>query len=128
MFQVFRISTGQQFRVEARSALLQYGSVMEILTSDGEGYLERAKPVFLDGISDRSYTCFPYYVPLIEGKTMATAHQNQLQRWFQGITVYVRESFEDNGILIASAEPLDEIFEKMGAVLEAGGWKFLEGR
>ena len=124
MFQVFRISTGQQIRDEARSLMLRYGSVMEILTSAGDEYLPRVKPVFLEGILDRSFTCFPYYVPLIEAKTLASAESGQLDRWFQSMDVYIRESFEDSGILIASAQPLAEVFRSIGGKSEAGVWTF----
>jgi hypothetical protein len=124
MFQVFRISTGQQFCNEAKSLMLRYGSVLEILTSAGDKYLQRVKPVFLEGIVDRSYTCFPYYVPLMEAKTLAGAESGQLDRWFQSMTVYIRESFEDSGILIASAQPLAEVFHDIGGKCEAGVWTF----
>jgi hypothetical protein len=124
MFQVFRISTQQTFRDEARWLMLRYGSVMEILTSAGDEYLRRVKPVFLEGIVDRSYTCFPYYVPLMEAKTLANAEPNQLDRWFQSMSVYIRESFEDNGILIASAQPLADVFRSIGGKSEAGVWSF----
>jgi len=145
MFQVFRISTAQKARIDACSVMLRHGSILEILTSEGHDYLAKAKPIFMQGIVDRSYTCYPYYVGLIEAKTMANAKLEDLHRWFQGMTVYVRESQEDKGVLIASAVPLGDIFQtdgrfarrcwldflKMSAmlpsssirVLEQAGWK-----
>ncbi len=124
MFQLFRISTAAESRMEARSAMLRYGSILEILTSCGDSYLPEVKAIFKNGIVDPSYTCFPYYVGLMEGKTIANASSEQLFRWFQGVTVYVRESFEDKGIIIASAVPLSGIFEKIGGSLKDTGWTF----
>jgi len=115
MFQVFRISTAQKARIDACSVMLRHGSILEILTSEGHDYLAKAKPIFMQGIVDRSYTCYPYYVGLIEAKTMANAKLEDLHRWFQGMTVYVRESQEDKGVLIASAVPLG-IFSNRWAV------------
>ena len=126
MFQVFRISTSKEARMQARSAMLRYGSILEILQSYGESYLARVKSIFKAGIVDPSYTCFPYYVGLLEGKTMANASSEQLDRWFEGVTVYIRESFEDQGILIASAAPVSAIFEEIGGTLKDPGWVFSE--
>jgi hypothetical protein len=124
MFQVFRVSSSQQERIQARSLMLPYGPVLEILTSSGETFLPSIKPVFSANITDRSYTCFPYYVGLIEVKTMARATVEQLNRWFQGMTIYIRQSFEDQGILIASAMGLARMFEAIGGVQGAAGWRF----
>lgn len=124
MFQVFRISTSDEARVRARSAMLRYGSILEIFVPNRDSYLEKVKPLYMEGITDPSYTCFPYYVGLIEGKTMANANLEQLHRWFRDMTVYVRQSFEDRAVLIASATPLAGIFEKLGGLRHEGEWTF----
>jgi hypothetical protein len=122
MFQVFRISSDSHRRKEARSAMLRFGSVLEILTPDGEQYLPKIKPAFLETITDQSYTCFPFYVPLIEAKTMENATSDNLIRWFNGVTVYIRQSFEDKGILIASSKPLAPVLHALGGTLKNGSW------
>jgi len=124
MFLVFRVSTAQKTRVDARHNMLRFGPVLEILTPQGEAYLQGCSEVFKQGIVDPSFTCFPYYVGLIEGKSMANAKREQLDRWFQGVTLYVRQSFEDKGILIASSVALSGLFEEIGGVRDQNGWTF----
>jgi len=124
MFQVFRVSTEQKTRVDARCTMLQFGPVLEIQTPQGEAYLQSSSPIFKEGISDRSFTCFPYYVALMEAKTISNAKPEQLNLWFRGMSVYVRQSFEDKGILIAAAAPLGPIFEDMNGSHDPTGWTF----
>jgi hypothetical protein len=119
MYQVFRITAPQPHRENARRILLGFGPILEVLTSeDGEVFLNRATTVLLPAISDPSYTCFPFYVPLLEGKTLTSAAAALLEAWFCGATIYIRESFEDKGILIASREPLTPILEELGGRFE----------
>ena len=127
MFQVFRVSEDQRQRIDARCIMLQFGPVMEILTPQEEGYPESSSPIFKEGIVDPSFTCFPYYAGLMEAKTIATATIDQLDRWFDGMTVYIRQSFEDKGILIASAENLGPVFESIGGQRIEGGWTLPAG-
>lgn len=124
MFQLFRVSTDQAVRLGARSTMLRFGPVLEILTPLGEGYLASASRIFKEGIVDRSFTCYLFYTPVIEAKSISNAKPEQLSRWFQGMTLYIRQSFEDNGILIASAVPLAPIFEMLNGSRDQAGWTF----
>jgi|RhiMethySRZTD1v2_1073278.scaffolds.fasta_scaffold19902_5 hypothetical protein len=123
MFQVFRV-TKQHARTAARSAMLPFGSVMEILTPMGDTYVTNAGKIFKAGITDPSFTCFPYYVGLLEGKTVRHASRKELDRWFDGMTVYIRQSYEDQGVLVASSAPLAPILERIGAVTTSSGWSY----
>ena len=123
MFQVFRVSNPQPARNAARSTMLRHGSILEILTTES-AYLAKASPIFKDGIVDRSFTCFPFYVGLMEGKTIQNATMEQMHRWFQGMTMYIRQSAEDKGILIVSARPLEALFTELGGRAEDGAWTF----
>ncbi len=115
MFQVFRITAGYEARAEARDRMFSFGPVLEILTAENsEIFLASAKEVYLRFIQDRSYRCYPYYVPLLEGKTLEKAQSRELQEWCTGITLYIRQSFEDQGILIATSVPLAETLAEMG--------------
>ena len=119
MFQVLQITTTAQAKRSAIEMLFPFGSLLEILSEgSSETLFEKTAEVFLPPIKDPSFTCFPYYIPLLEAKTLAGAEQQQLEEWFRGLTLYVRESFEDNGILIASREPLTPIVEQLGGRFE----------
>ncbi len=124
MFNVFRISAPLPVRAAARRQMLKYGSVVEVLTPLGDGYLPKIAPAIRAGIVDPTYNCFPFYVPLIEAKNMLRESTDELDRWFDGVGVYVRESFEDNGVLIAAPGSLQRVFEDLGGHVEHGGWVF----
>jgi hypothetical protein len=113
--EVFRISTSPRQRSEARDAMLTFGPVVEILTPDTTAeFFGRTKPVYLDFIESRAHRCFPYYIPLLEGKTLENMTPDQLSHWCPGVSVYIRESFQDHGVLIASILPISEILEELG--------------
>jgi hypothetical protein len=112
--EVFRISTSPDQRSAARNAMLAFGPVVEILTPDSsEAFFGKMKPVYLDFIKSRAHRCFPYYVPLLEGKIFENMSSDQLSHWCPGISVYVRESFQDRGILIASTLPISDILKEL---------------
>jgi len=115
MHQVFRITESEHAKQAACGILLGFGPIVEIMTPfDGDGFLQMCTSVFLPPIEDPAFTCFPFYIPLLERKTLTSATSEQLDAWLCGAKAYIRESFEDKGILIASREPLGPILEQMG--------------
>jgi hypothetical protein len=104
----------------ARAEMLDLGSVLEFLTADSANVLlERARKVLLPGIKDASYRAYSMYVPLLEGKTVAGSSAEQLGTWLCGAPVYIRESFEDEGVLIVTKVPLEQTLRTMGGQLES---------
>ena len=119
MYQVFRITASKKARSHAHEVLLPFGSLVEFMTrKDFEALAAQAEEVLLPTIQDPSFTCFPFYVPLLEAKTLTSGSVRQLEAWFCGASVYIRESFEDNGILIAASEPLTPVLEELGGRFE----------
>lgn len=115
-YQVFRITKSPQVAVSARNLMLGRGTVVEILTSDSiDSFFKRTAEVLLPSIKETSLRGFRFFVPLFERKSFEAASAADLDSWFCGASVYVRESIEDKGVLIASREPLGQIFEKLGA-------------
>jgi hypothetical protein len=99
--------------------MLGWGSVIQIMTpGDSALFFQKAKELLLRPISDANFACFPYYIPLLERKTLLSADRRQVELWFCGSGIYVRESPEDGGILIASRESLNPILRGLGARLE----------
>jgi hypothetical protein len=126
MYQVFRVSTSVESRENARDVMLGLGCVLQILTADDTpALLRKAKETLLPPIKDRSFRAFPYYVPLLDRNSFLAAKSSEdLERWLCGISVYIRESFEDNGLLILSREPLEPILEGLGGRFESeSGWR-----
>ena len=69
MFQVFRITDSERAKEAARNVMLGFGPVIEILIqTDGDSFLDRCTSVLLPPIKDPSFTCFPFYIPLLEAQ------------------------------------------------------------
>jgi hypothetical protein len=118
--EVFRISSPAPRRQQAREVMFTFGCVTEMLTPDtSETLLEKMKPVYLNFIKARSHRCFPYYVPLLEGKTIQSMSSEQLSAWCPGVSVYIRQSYQDKGVLFASELSLKEVFEDLGGTISS---------
>jgi hypothetical protein len=121
MHQVLRITGSAQAKSDAIGAMLPFGPLLQIMTvDDGETFLQKATALLLPPIKDPSFNCYPFYVPLLDEKGLTSATEEQLEAWFCGASVYIRESFEDKGILIASRQPLKAIMVKLGGRFEPG--------
>jgi hypothetical protein len=120
LHQILWISGPLEVRAEASFAMLPFGPLLQIMTADdGETFLEKATALLLPPLTDRTFTCYPFYVPLLEFRSLAPATPRELETWLCGASLYVRESFEDNGILIVSRESLTPVLEELGGRLEA---------
>jgi hypothetical protein len=120
MYQVFRVGGEPKNRIDARDIMLGRGTIIEVMTHcTSRELVEKTSATLLPHISDPSYSCFPYYVPLLGRKSVENAGLELLDRWFAGFSVYIRECFEETGLLIASREPLQGILKQMGASPEA---------
>jgi hypothetical protein len=131
MDQVFRITKSHEARVDAADTMLGLGAIVQVFTRDsGEEYLKKARALLLPPIKDPSYTCFPFYIPLLELKSMTGAASEKVESWFCGASVYMRESVEDKGVLLASSQPFDAVLRSLGGQPEQGtepAWKVSVG-
>jgi hypothetical protein len=126
VYQLLRITKAQPAREQARNAMLGFGTVMEILCpGDGEALLEAGKQLFLPAIAEPLFRAYPIYVPLFEAKTLREA-ASDLEKWFCGAMVYLRESPEDQGVLIAGRRPLGPLLEKTGNCRIAGQYSHIK--
>jgi hypothetical protein len=116
IYSVFQITGSSQAKIQAHDVMLHFGALVEFLTGlASDELLRRTGGALSPPIQDPSYTCFPFYVPLLEAKSLETARPEQLGAWIPGNSIYIRESFEDAGILIASGMPISGVFEELGA-------------
>lgn len=122
MYQVMQITKSEDARREACDLMHGRGSTIQILTPDsGDMILDKARQVLLPPIKDPSFTCFPFYIPLLDRKSLETASADQLEHWSCGASVYIRESVEDSGILLLSRHVLRPILERMGGTTADDG-------
>lgn len=85
------------------------GCYMEFTVSgDAETFFERQAQAFREWIDEPMIAAHPFFVPLLKGSTFTSALFSTRQRHTDPILTYVRESAEDQGLLILSREKLDE--------------------
>ena len=120
-YKLCRISASEKAREQAWTSLLGTGAILLVLAADDSAaFLKKTKDALLPPIRDESFRHSSFYVPLVECKSFDSARPEQLESWFCGASLYVRESTEDGGLLIASREPLRPILESLGARLTDG--------
>jgi hypothetical protein len=116
MYTLFQVTAAPEVRDRARDVMLGLGTVIQVLTEDEtETFLNKSRGVLLPPITDPCFTCFPFYVPMFDVKSLRNATAAQLETWSCGASVYIRESYHDAGILIACRGPLAPVLEKLGA-------------
>jgi hypothetical protein len=119
--QVFRITKSEDAKLSARDTMFGYGAVVEVLTRDEtEKFLERCRNILLPPITDPTYTCYPFYAPLLEAKSFTTVAAAEIGRITCGCSAYVRESVQDKAVLIAASMPVVSILEGLGAKQQPG--------
>lgn len=120
-YKICRISASGSARDQAWTGLLGTGAVIVVLTSDDtSAFLKKTKDVLLHPVTDEFFRHASFYVPLLERKSFDSVRPEQLESWFCGASFYVRESTEDQGILISSRDPFKPLLEKLGGTLKAG--------
>jgi hypothetical protein len=114
-----RVMGPVEARHHARDVLLGRGTIIQVLADlDGDELLEQARNLLSPPIKDPSFTSFPFYIPLLEARSISRASADQLDAWSCGTHTYIRESPEDLGILILSRS-LDETLGALGGVLSS---------
>lgn len=100
----------------ARDAMLGLGTVLQFFVPTGrDKFLAAARNLLWPPIKDPSYSSFPFYIPLFEAKSISGATESQLESWLCGAHAFIRESYEDKGVLIFAREPLEDILKQAGA-------------
>lgn len=112
---LFRVTAAANTRLEAMTTMTGTGSPLQLVSrAEGKVLLHDLKEVFLGFIEDRIFRIFPWYVPLMDKAALVEPIAPLVQSAMRNISLYVRESAEDGGILILSAEPLADVLQHLG--------------
>lgn len=121
---VFRVTADANARLNAMTTMAGTGCGLQLISHIESTILLRdLKETFLGFIQDRVFRIFPWYVPLIEKAVFVEPMDPLVIDVLRGISLYIRESIEDSGILIASAQSLGEIFAHLGCTQMEHGSK-----
>ena len=112
---VFRVTVGGNARLDAMKKMVGTGCGLQLVSNvESTVLLKNLREVFLGFIKDRVFRIFPWYVPLIEKAVLAEPMGRVTLDAMRDVSLYIRESPEDGGIVIMSATPLAEIFSQLG--------------
>ncbi|HEY7418173.1 MAG TPA: hypothetical protein VH593_23540 [Ktedonobacteraceae bacterium] len=112
---LFRVTTGIQGCLDAMSTMAGTGTGIQIVSRiEATKLLCNLKDLFLDFIKERLFRIFPWYVPLLTMKSLEDPIAPLTEQALTDISLYIRESLEDGGILILSCEPLEEVLLRIG--------------
>ncbi|WP_158942849.1 hypothetical protein [Granulicella sp. S190] len=115
MHTLFRVKKAGNVRLNAMTTMLGTGSGLQILSRlDGTKLLNALKDEHLELIEDPLYRIFPWYVPLLDKAALDEPLIPRTIEVTRRITLYIRESPEDGGVLIISSEPLTGLVEQFG--------------
>jgi len=111
------------------AAFRQKSKVFQMVDVDGalegsfalkDGFQAQSKQLFGAGLEDNpQYPGIPFILPLLQASDFFGQPEPESAKWFQLFDLYVRESPEDTGVLLASKtdfdDPLIQLLEKMRA-------------
>lgn len=122
-YHLAHVSGGSEAGQHAERELLGRGMVLELFARDPlQTLLQSSRKAFLPSISDSAYRSFPFYLPLLDARTVGAARADDLEQWMGGAELYLRESAEDGGLLLVSRKPLRPILDRAAEMMaEADG-------
>jgi hypothetical protein len=112
MHTVFHVSGGDGAAAHARDEMIGSGTVIHVLHMESaEKYLAAMHDLLWPRITEEALRGHPFYVPLLEGRSLQHVPVETLDGWMGPATVYIRESIEDGGVLIVCSLPqmLDQL-------------------
>jgi len=81
------------------------GVIYCLLTGDASEYLAEQREIWLPRIVEPAFRAHPFYMPLLQARSVTEATPGALLRWMGKARLYLRESAEDEGVLIVSSIP-----------------------
>lgn len=104
-------------------ALIERHDLQKILNSAyamQSGFLSRSKEMFgVDLKNEPMFPGLPFILPLLNSTTFFSQQDEQICEWFSLFDIYVHESVEDGGVLLASREPIeDQVIELVRVLRE----------
>ena len=108
-------ATGSDLK-SAWTTMFGLGStVLTFCPGAGERMLDATRQYLKQPIADESFQAFPFYFPLLGRKALENATAQELDGWLGPVQLYLRESEEDNAILLltrSSPESLQEALQQ----------------
>jgi hypothetical protein len=110
---VFRI-TDEAGREQCSKILAGHGALNIILTRLASNELKQAwKELFGKRVTDRAFRSMRSFIPIFGAQSFRGATEHDLSSWFESFELYIGESKEDRGIVIASGRNIEGLVEEV---------------
>ena len=118
MYQLLRVTAAGAARHEASGALLELGSMVQVMMPDPALFFNYSKQVLLAKVTEPILRAYPFYVPLLETKSITACEDSyELKERLCGASIYLRQSNEDGGLVVVSEHSLDTFWDRLGLTL-----------
>lgn len=98
------------------------GVMLEFSVSEPlKNYLRRTEQFFRGWIREAAIRCQPFFVPLLKASTPGSPLFAELSPCFDPVLAYLRESEEDDGLVVFTRQPLPERLSMLGELSPAAG-------
>ena len=126
MYRVLRIAGDAAVAADVFNRMTGSGMAMGIVHGNSvDSLMKQYKDRYLPGITELTLRLFPFYVPLLDVKSVRDRRAAELTDWLRGARLYMRESPEDKGILVITDMHIEPILAKAGAKHnDRTGWQF----
>jgi hypothetical protein len=112
---VFRLNGPAEKRKNVAALMGGRGAVIHIwLQGSPQDFYRREEEYFREFITDPLHLAFPFFFPLLDFEALRSIPDELAGRLLGPVKVYARESMEDKGLLILSADTLASIFSGLG--------------
>ncbi len=124
-YRLFRL-TGNGAEADAFDRLMGTGMVVSLVPAvPVPNLLDYYKGLLLPGIQEPSLRVFPFYAPLLDAKSVKGRTAAELSKWLGQVRMYLRESPQDEALLVVSDLPVEPLLSAAGARRnERGQWSF----
>lgn len=111
---VMRVSKAEEI-MHCVETMAGYGALVVALCHVSEqAFLTACREYYEPQIQEPAFKALPMYCPILDRAAMQ-APVESLRAWLPGVGIYVRESIEDQSLLIVSLQPLIEPLLRAGA-------------
>ena len=96
-----------------RDRFLGSGAFAQVFCDRANTFYAKATALFKPQITDKLIRTFPYLAPMLVRRAVENATPDELEAWTCGASLYLRESEEDNGLLVLRRGEVDPLLRDL---------------
>jgi hypothetical protein len=107
---------------------LQADKLQEKAESLRSTFGDKSKEIFGDGVPrDIKFEGLPFLLPQLVTRDFFSSTEKAVRRWFELFDLYIRESLEDEGVILACKDNLTTAIAGIVKKMRGKGYRYWEG-